>query len=225
MATGTQVPWTSPGGTKCCCTPCTSNLLNSYAGSNNIQKVFLTQEQYDLLIGGFSEAYWRLELLVRGNTFATGEITSTLPDPLVLQHTFTFGQVANSNANPCVRVVGTQAQGGMFLYNNNVLREIIVVQQGPLIIILQGTGQGRIGVDAPIAQPAIYVSGFPVNLLSFAGVSVDFTGNGLIETNPNNIGTSEIVSSTAFGSPLPITMTVSSGLHVKLTFTMDFSAP
>lgn len=167
MSSGTIVPWTSPGGTPCCCDACGTALIDYLWQTSNVvnyQRIFISQQQYeDIKVRGLR---WTTNSFVLGEQqFWGGQIVSQSPPITTHIKTMTFPVVTFASAGlrseNCIGFLDINARTliGITAYNGEG-EENFYGAYSPLVrAVVQPAGQGLSGIDAPLAQPALYIFG------------------------------------------------------------------
>jgi hypothetical protein len=209
------VPWTTPGGTPCCCEEpdsCVSNLVSSLGVSiADFLRIDLTSEQYAAIKAGATFDYLAT-MTLSGTGPGGAAISSYFPNPITVGTTISFTNCRGNGAN------NQPGLGGI-----NSFPLLVLVTSGGIpwsygasydfFIILQAAGQGVAG-DAPLTSPAMYLYGVIASVTRGSTHAINFT----IASAGSTVGT-------LFGQSIKAIKSVTGGTDASLSVSMTFSAP
>lgn len=163
MATGTQVPWTTPGGTPCCCEePCSSGAISSYYSTfpfgepPDWQRVDIAQEQAQALRAGAALDFVFQIAFSGRNNFDTADFTSSG----LIAGTITLGNnTAHGNQTECQAISESNFVRFDYYLDGNLSGQTLGFLY--LQFFLQQNNGGWPGTDSTTTNesPAIFFAG------------------------------------------------------------------
>jgi hypothetical protein len=220
MATGTQVPWTTPGGTPCCCNFCSNNEISSFYEFTGVPTSFESAVISDatfaaIKLYGVSVSY---QFNVGVGSLQEGPINTTV-------QTAPF----TSCSQTIIPIGNTTIPGTLLTYNNNGLFSALIQCAFRLVIQDGGTGwPGQPSSPAPSTEsPVVFVSSFTLGeSVIFSIIANSLSGiNGYRAAFGNKYGSSgaATTSLTLFGQAR--TITVENSIASTLSISIDVAAP
>jgi hypothetical protein len=221
MATATQVPWTTPGGTPCCCNFCSNNEIASFyqfiGVPTSFQSAVISEATFAAIkLYGISVSY---QFNVGVGSLQPGPINTTIQtDP-----------IASCGPNIIVPISTGSVPGTLLLYSNNGLYSALIQCSFSLFIQDGGTGwPGQPSSPSPSTEsPVVFVSSstlgesviFSIDANSASGI------NGYRAAFGNKYGSSgaATTSFTLFGQSR--TITVENSIASTLSISIDVAAP
>lgn len=204
------VPWTTPGGSPCCCLQCDTEKISQWYQSVGLpirySSIEITSEEYAAIIAG-SELIWAVVLNISGNS-PTGK--SIVEQNVEQLGSFTFQNCRASVGSGPTALNIQEVNGNIFTATVTTGFDIFV----------QNTGYGWPG-EAPIVAPHLFFSG--KNPTDGGGIGVfQYNSQNGDRKRWNNDGQ---LSASVFGKNVSFENYAQSSSTITTSVAIDFAAP
>lgn len=213
------VPWTNPGGVRCCCADCTSALLSGL--TTKYARIDLTSEEYASIRNG-AELEYSVTIIPSGLLPNGRPILSYIGTTLIPTISFPFFNgtrlcygVGSENSAGTIGVNSAFPSAFFITADNNVTYTFGFSYNYTLV--LQDAGQGA-PADAPLSTPAMYLYGI-------AGQLVRNLPTHSVVFEFDDTGTSGGLAFGDSGRPIKTSKTTTGLIDGTIQLSLGFAAP